>query len=123
MIRVVDGMPDGVIGFAASGKLTTADYTQVLAPALAAASEGPGKIRILLDFTGDFDGLQAGAVWQDLTMGVRNWSAWERIALVTDHTWMRDGLTMFSWAVPGEARSFSARDRQTAIDWLAEGQP
>lgn len=119
MIRVLDGMPDGVVGFTASGKLTTDDYTQVLVPAIEAASAGSGQIRILLDFTGSFDGVEAGAVWEDLRMGVRNFSAWERIALVTDHKWMRDGLTMFSWAIPGEARAFSASDRETAIEWLA----
>ena len=78
----------------------------VLAPALDSASAGSGKIRILLDFSGESDGMEAGAVWQDLKMGVRNWTAWERIALVTNQKWMRDGLNMFSWAVPGEARAF-----------------
>ena len=34
MIRVIDGLPDGVLGFEASGKLTADDYTRVLAPAL-----------------------------------------------------------------------------------------
>jgi hypothetical protein len=48
---------------------------------------------VLLDFSGEFHGMDAGAVWQDVRMGVRDWNAWERIALVTDHTWMRDGLT------------------------------
>lgn len=119
MIRVLDGMPDGVVGFTASGKLTTDDYTKVLVPAIEAASTGSGQIRIMLDFTGDLDGVEAGAVWQDLRMGVRNFSAWERIALVTDHQWMRDGLTMFAWAMPGEARAFPANDRETAIEWLA----
>ena len=38
MIRVLDGMPDGVVGFTASGKLTTDDYAQVLVPAIEAAS-------------------------------------------------------------------------------------
>ena len=118
MIRVLDGMPEGVLGFEASGKLTAEDYTQVLAPALDAASAGPGKIRILLDFSGEFDGMEAGAVWQDLRMGVRNWNAWERIALVTDHKWMRDGLNMFSWAVPGEAKAFPSSDRSAAMQWL-----
>jgi hypothetical protein len=119
MIRVLDGLPDGVLGFEASGKLTAADYTEVLAPALEAAA-GSGKIRILLDFNGEFDGMEPGALWQDLKMGVRNWNAWERIALVTDHAWMRDGLNIFSWAVPGEARAFRASDRATAIQWLTE---
>jgi len=40
MIRVVDGLPEGVLGFRASGKLTAQAYTDVLAPALEAASAG-----------------------------------------------------------------------------------
>jgi hypothetical protein len=120
MIRILDGLPDGVIGFEASGKLTTEDFTQVLAPAVEGAARS-GKIRILLDFGGDFDALEAGALWQDLKMGVRDWNAWERIALVTDHAWMRDGLNLFSWAVPGEAKAFPAAEREEAIRWLTGG--
>src|SRR6188768_2677858 len=108
MIRVLTGMPEGVLGFEASGRLTADDYRQVLEPALAAASRDGGKVRVLLDFTGEFDGMEAGAAWQDLTMGVREWSAWERIALVTDHAWMREGLGLFAWAVPGQVRAFPA---------------
>ena len=44
MIRVLDGLPDGVLGLAASGKLTAHDYTDVLAPALEAASAGGGHL-------------------------------------------------------------------------------
>ena len=69
MIRVVDGLPEGVLGFRASGKLTAHDYTDVLAPALEAASAGGGRIRVLLDFTGEFDGMEGGAVWQDMRDG------------------------------------------------------
>lgn len=118
MITVLTGLPDGVLGFEASGKLTADDYTTVLAPALRDATADGHKIRVLLDFTGEFEGLEAGAVWQDMRMGVSEWSSWERIALVTDHTWMRDGLSMFAWAVPGEVRAFPSQDRDTALDWL-----
>ena len=37
MIRQLDGMPDGVLGFEATGKVSTDDYTGVLAPAFEAA--------------------------------------------------------------------------------------
>jgi hypothetical protein len=47
---------------------------------LTSHDRGSGKIRILLDFTGEFDGLEAGAVGKDLKMGVGEWSAWERMA-------------------------------------------
>ena len=119
MIRVMDDMPDGVLGFEATGKLTADDYTQVLAPALAAAAAGGAKIRVVLDFTGEFDGMEAGAVWQDLKTGIQDWHAWDRIALVTDHRWMRDGLSMFAWAAPGDVKSFTAAERDTAIMWLS----
>jgi len=119
MIRALDDLPEGVLGFQATGTLTAEDYTQVLAPALEAARAGGHKIRVLLDFTGEFDGMEPSAVWQDLKMGVQDWKAWERIALVTDHTWMRDGLRMFAWAVPGEARASPADERDAALQWLA----
>ena len=119
MIRVLTGLPDGVLGFEASGKLTADDYTKVLAPALRDATADGRKIRVLLDFTGEFDGMEGGAVWQDMRMGVREWSAWERIALVTDHAWMREGLRMFAWAVPGEVRVFPVGERENAVAWLA----
>src|SRR5690349_20522415 len=112
VIRVLTGMPAGVVGVEAGGKLTAEDYTTVLAPALAAATTDGGKIRIVLFFTSEFDGLEPGAVWQDVKTGLRDWSAWERIALVTDHAWMRDGLRMFAWAVPGEVRAFRAGERE-----------
>lgn len=121
MMEVLTGLPEGVLGFEASGKLAAEDYTSVLAPAIAAASGDGQKIRVLLDFSGEFEGMEPGAAWQDLRMGVREWSAWERIALVTDHAWMRDGLTMFAWAVPGEVRAFTSQGRDAAIEWLRTG--
>ncbi len=118
MIRILDDMPEGVLGFEGSGKLTAEDYTDVLVPALEAAGADQGTIRVLLQFSGEFDGLEARAAWQDVKLGIREWSSWERIALVTDHAWMRDGLGMLSWAVPGEVRAFPVDERDAAIDWV-----
>jgi hypothetical protein len=120
MIRMLDQMPDGVIGVEVTGKLSAEDYTSVLEPALAAATEGGHKIRIVLFFTGKFDGMEPGAMWQDMRTGVREWSAWERIALVTDHAWMREGLRLFAWAVPGEVKAFPESERDAAVAWAAE---
>jgi hypothetical protein len=68
--------------------------------------------------------MHAGAVWQDLRTGVSVWQSWERIALVTERIalvinqrWMVDGLKLFAWAVPGEARSFALTERADAVAW------
>ena len=101
-------------------KLTASDYSEVLAPALEAVSASGGKIRVVLVFPEGFGGMEAGALWQDLKVGIRDWNAWERIALVTDIGWMRDGLRMFAWAVPGETRAFDLDERDQAVTWAAE---
>ena len=120
MIRVLDGMPAGVLVVEAGGKLAAADYTDVLAPAIAEATKDDGKLRVVIIFTEAFEGMEPAAVWQDLRMGMQQWSAWERIALVTDHQWMRDGLRMFAWAIPGQAKAFESSEREAAIEWAAQ---
>jgi hypothetical protein len=122
MLALLDDMPAGVLGVEASGKLTAEDYTLVLGPAIEAATAGGEKLRVVLIFAGAFDGMDAGAVWADLKTGVSAWHSWERIALVTDQKWMADGLRLFSWAVPGEARAFALTERGDAIAWAAGSQ-
>jgi hypothetical protein len=119
MLTILDDMPPGVLGVQASGKLTANDYTQVLGPAIDAATADGGKLRVVLIFEGAFAGIDAGAVRQDLRTGVSAWHSWERIALVTDQKWMVDGLKLFAWAVPGEARSFAPTERADAVAWAA----
>jgi len=43
----------------------------------------------------------------------------ERIAAVTDQQWVVDGLNLFAWALPDDARWFAPTDRAEAINWAA----
>ena len=67
----------------------------------------------------EFDGLSAGALWEDLKMGVQHTRAWKRIALVTDVEWMRHMTSMFGWMTPGEVKHFPLAARTEAIAWVA----
>ena len=117
MITPLTDLPDGVIGFEASGKLHAEDYRDVLLPPVEAAAEA-GSVRLVLVIS-DFDGLSGGALWQDLKMGVHHLGSWKRIALVTDVDWMRHMMSMFGWMTPGEARQFPMAERAEAITWAA----
>jgi hypothetical protein len=117
MLEPIPDLPEGVIGFAVSGKLETEDYRDVLLPALEQAAAN-GEIRILIQLP-DFEGFSPGAMWQDLKVGVENWSKWKRIALVTDVDWMRHGVEWFGWMTPGEVKHFPIAERDAAIAWLA----
>ena len=86
LITRLDGLPEGVIGFEASGKIAAEDYRDVVMPAIEEAAKS-GEIRFLMVMR-DFDGISGGAVWQDLKVGFEHLRGWKRIALVTDISWM-----------------------------------
>jgi SpoIIAA-like len=117
MIQELDGLPPGVIGFEASGKLRAEDYRDVVLPALERAASS-GEVRFLL-VVDDFDGMSGGALWQDLKMGFEHLRSWKRIALVTDITWMTHVTQLFGWMTPGEMRTFPVAEREAALTWVA----
>jgi hypothetical protein len=119
VLTPIAGLPDGVIGFEAAGKIETSDYTGVLMPAINQLIEQGRDIRIVLVFE-QFDGISAGGAWQDLKLGVEHLTKWKRIALVTDLDWMITVASLFGWMTPGELRRFPLADRDRAIAWTAE---
>lgn len=116
MIRALDGLPEGVIGFEASGRIAAADFRDVVLPAFERAA-GTGDVRFLIVMR-DFQGMSGGAVWQDLKVGVEHLRAWRRVALVTDIEWMSNLTHLFGWMTPGETRTFPLDQRDEAIRWL-----
>ncbi len=118
MIAELEGLPQGVIGFEASGKIAAEDYRDVILPALEEAAK-TGDVRFLIVMR-DFDGMTGGAVWQDLKVGIDHLRAWKRIALVTDIEWMTHLTHLFGWMTPGETRTFSLDQRDQAVEWLSE---
>jgi hypothetical protein len=118
MISELTGLPEGVIGFEARGRIAAEDYRDVVLPALERAAK-TGDIRFLIVMR-DFDGISGGAVWQDLKIGIEHLRAWKRIALVTDISWMSHLTDLFGWMTPGETKTFGLDERDQAIQWVAE---
>jgi hypothetical protein len=118
MLNEIHDLPDGVIGFEVTGKLEASDYRDTLAPALQKAAAEEGGIRIVIVIP-SFDGITPSAVWEDTKIGIQNWGAWKRAAVVTDADWMAHAVKWFGWLSPGELKHFATADRQAAIDWAA----
>ena len=117
MFKEIPNLPSRVIGFEVSGKVEAEDYRDVLLPALQAAAAA-GEVRVVIVMP-KFEGISGSALWQDLKMGVENWGAWKRIALVTDVEWMIHGTQWFGWMTPGEVKHFAMTQRDDAIAWAA----
>jgi hypothetical protein len=119
MIEQLENMPAGVIGLRAAGKVTAEDYKEVLAPAIESALADGGKVRLVYELGPDYEGFEAGGVWQDLRMGASHFNSFERLALVTDVDWIRHAANTFGFLMPGEIKVFPLAERGGAAAWAA----
>jgi hypothetical protein len=117
MIKELTDLPAGVIGFETTGKLHAEDYRDVLLPPLQRAA-ADGEVRVVI-VVRDFAGLSAGALWQDLKMGVEHLRSFKRTAVVTDIEWMSHMTAMFGWMTPGEVKHFPLWEQSAAIAWVS----
>ena len=123
MIERIEDMPPGTLGFRVDGRLTRADYTEALEPALKEAFTRE-EVRLLCEIEPGFEGLEAGALAEDLKTAFRlmigeERHRWKRVALVTDTDWIRRATEAFAWVVPGEIKVFSLAQRDAARAWAA----
>lgn len=119
MLEVIQGLPEGVVGVEAKGKVEDADYSDILVPAIEAAREKYGKVRFLYVIGDEYDGYTLGAGWDDVKLGVSHPASYERVALVTDKDWMRHSVTVFGWMIPGEIKVFGTSELADAREWVS----
>jgi SpoIIAA-like len=122
MLKLIEDLPDGVVGVEAHGKVTAEDYENVLVPAVEAARKD-GKVRLLYVFGDDFPDYSAGAAWEDAKLGIGHLRSWERIAVVSDEDWLRRAVGGLGWLMPGEIKVFKTHDLDDAREWVASPLP
>jgi hypothetical protein len=123
MIEQLTDLPDGVLGFRASGKITPQDYREQIIPPVRAALEH-GEVSLVFATAPDFAGLETAALWEDaragMSFGLKGLRNWRRIAVVTDKQWLRHAVSGFGWISPGEYRLFDPDELDAAIHWVSE---
>ncbi len=120
MIKLLSGMPPGVLGLEAIDDVEEEDYRDVVVPAIDAAIAEHGKVRLVYVLGPEFDEYEKEAAWEDLKLGVRHPASFERLAIVTDARWARPTIRIFSVLWPGQARTFALAELEAAKRWAAE---
>jgi len=75
-------------------------------------------VRLYYETAADFSGIDPGAVWSDMRVGLENFSRWERIAVVTDVDWIKHTMQFFSFMMPGQMRIFPRAEATQARAWI-----
>lgn len=120
MLTMIEGLPDHVIGIRITGKLRAEDYEQVLVPLVNERLGKHRKLDFLCCIEGKWKGMEAGAAWQDLRLGLGKLGHWTRMAIVTDIDWIENAIKLFRLLSPGELRHFDGDEYEEAKAWVCE---
>ena len=88
MIELIPNLPDLVLGIRAEGKVTSIDYRSVFVPAVKEKLSKNAKISLLYHLGEDFENYELAAIWEDIKMGIQHYTAWEKVAIITDVGWV-----------------------------------
>src|SRR3954471_16400975 len=122
MVTVIPTSGPGTLAFVISGRLTRADYRDLLLPPVRETIAKGEAIRMLAVID-DFSGLEPGGLLEELTaaakLGTGHRSLPAYFAVVTDTPWVRRAIALFGWLAPGQTRVFTTAQRADAETWLA----
>jgi hypothetical protein len=69
-----------------------------------------------------FAGIDPGARWDQTNFGVGHLFDFERVAFVSDVTWMNRAVQVFALFIPGQWRAFPTAEASKAREWIVENQ-
>jgi len=114
MIRVIDGLPDNVVGIVTQGRVTAADCDKILKPVMETSLKRHDKVRLYYEIGSRIP----GAKWDDLRLGVGPLPQWERVAVVTDVGWVRHTVKALRFLIGSEIRVFTTSEAGDGLAWI-----
>ncbi len=118
MLELIPDLPDNTVGIRAIGDVEDEDYEDVLVPEIERRLAHHDKIRLLYVLGPEFEGYEADAAWEDAKLGMRTFTSYERIGIVTDSPLIRRSVKAFGWLMPGDVKVFPVADLDGATAWI-----
>jgi hypothetical protein len=118
MLEIMQESEGKVVGFRATGKLTTADFDQVLLPRLESPSRQFNKLRALVYMDANFVGWDLPAAWANTKLDIRFHGDLEKVAIVGAPIWEEWCVRLASLLMKGELRTFKTEQLADAWVWL-----
>jgi hypothetical protein len=121
MISIINDAPENVAAFNATGDVTKEDFENLVIPHVKSKVEEFGELNYLLYLDTDLGNFTMGAWLQDVFLGIKNITKWNRAAIVTDKEGVQNFTDIFSVVMPGEFKSFPKENLYNALYWCQNG--
>jgi hypothetical protein len=119
-LRRIDDMPPGTLGFEAIGEVEDDDWEGQVEPVLRREMAEDQKIRLLYLLGPEAREVEGDAMTADTGFRARFATSFDRVAVVSDETWIRPAMRALSFLLPGKAKAFPVAKLADAKAWLAE---
>ena len=120
MIEKIKHLPKNVVGFNAKAQITGEDYEKILIPLVEEKLKKFKKINLLYHLGEEFEKFEPRAMWDDAKIGIMHLHSWNKVALVTDVTWIRGTSKVLGLLFPCHIKVFDNKDIKEAIKWVSE---
>jgi hypothetical protein len=120
MLSILDDAPDNVVAFRATGEIDKNDYTDTLVPAVDYQVKKQGKINFMLVLDTSLKNFTMGAFLKDLGVGLKHFTKWHKMAIVSESGGINKFTDLFSYVSPGEAKGFTHAELAEATKWVSE---
>ena len=117
MITLLENLPDGLVGFKASGKIDANDYKDIILPAIDNYLVSNQEIRMVYQFDDETATYTLGGMYEDAKVGLAHIKQWHKVAIVTDKKWLEKSAEVMSKVFPAELRSFHSDEFDKAVEW------
>ena len=116
MIVVLSETSGDVVGLKAVGKLSDADYENLI-PRIESILAEEGKIKLLVDLT-EFEGWEWQAAWDDVAFGIKHWNDITKMAVIGDARWEALVAKIADKLMSAEVKQFPSAETDDAWAWV-----
>jgi hypothetical protein len=120
MFTPIDSLPAGILGVEARGRVSRDDRRAILVPYIETARRHGRKVKLLYVTGPDFAGYDGGTPLDDAVFGTEHFTAFERIAFVSDDGRYARAVEALDGLMPARLRRFDRCEVDAAKAWLSE---
>ena len=120
MIEVIQGLPAHVTAFRATGTVTSDDYHKIINPLVKSVATAFGKVNYMLILNTPLKNYTLGAWVQDGLLGLRYFTKWRKLAIVTEKDGIKRFTDTFGIFIPCPTRGFKMEEIAEAKKWISD---
>src|SRR5450432_1266369 len=104
MIEVIHGLPAYVTAFRASGTVTRDDYFTIINPLVKSVVTAFDMVNYMLVLNTSLKNYSTGAWVEDALLGMRYFTKWKKLAIVSDKDQIKKFTDIFGKLMPPETK-------------------